>query len=244
MAVHKFSVLGNVSPSGYEEFFPDDITPTRLKAEIEKADGADIEIEVHSGGGFAEDGLAIYNMASALEQNVKFTVLGQAASAMSVFIMSGDEIQVSESAIIMIHEGWTMMGGGADDLRKAATYLEQLNARAGKIYADRTGTDLETVMELMKVETWMDSKQAVELGFAGSVIANKKRPDVNPSMQMYKNLPAELSAEIKALPEVLEARKRALKLQSRMQRQMKLHNVKNVNAKDILLTPKKSVDIN
>lgn len=206
---HKINVLGDISPSGFEDDYPNDMTPSRMMKEVAAADGADIEITVHSGGGHGEEGVALYNITKMLDQKVTFVILGQSASAMSLWQMAGDEIVIHESAQIMIHNPWTFTMGSSSDLREHADYLDQLTDRAAAIYSSRSGQSIDSVKSFMDAETWFTAERAVELGFADRIIANKKRADTSASLSRYNNLPAKLSNEIKELPTKLAARKRA-----------------------------------
>ena len=44
-----------------------------------------------------------------------------------------------------------------------------MNASMAGIYAARTGQSTQTIVAMMKAETWLTAKEAVELGFADQI---------------------------------------------------------------------------
>lgn len=131
-----------------------------------------IDVRINSGGGDVFDGLAIYNLLREHEARKTVHVDGLAASIASVIAMAGDEIRIADSAFLMIHNAWGMMMGDADEARKFASLLDQTTAAIADVYAARTGQPLDQLRQLMADETWMASEQAIEMGFADSIVTN------------------------------------------------------------------------
>ena len=150
-------------------------------------------------------------MTKDLPQKVTFEILGESASAMSIWQFSADEIWIHEPGTVMIHRPWTIAMGGEDEFAGVLSYLKDLSHRAAGIYVAGTGQTEERIQEMMKATTWMNSEEALELGFVHKIIPNKAKVDASPRLQKYKNLPAHLSDEINALPETIEARKHAIR---------------------------------
>jgi len=156
-----------------ETWFGDEVTPKQFKADLDVlGDVGEIDIHINSGGGDVFAGFAIYNMLKRHAAQKTVYVDGLAASIASVIAMAGDKIIMPENAAIMIHNGWTIMGGNKGDLRRVADELERIDGQIAQIYADRTG--VKNAAELMDAETWMFGADAVEMGFADEVEENHK----------------------------------------------------------------------
>lgn len=162
-----------------------------------------INLNVHSYGGYVTEGLAILNQLKEHAAQVTATVQGTAASMASVIIMGADKIRVHKASWIMIHEAETNTAGRASDLEHDADFLRNMNNQIANIYQERTGLPIEKIEEMMTAETWMTGEQAVELGFADELIdiqsAQKTtsaqmraiacEPLLFSSLDVYKNVP-------------------------------------------------------
>jgi ATP-dependent Clp endopeptidase proteolytic subunit ClpP len=133
-------------------------------------DAEKIHLSLHSPGGEVLDGLAIYNALKMHPAEVEVTVKGLAASMASVIMLAGDVVRIPKNAYVMIHRVGGGVFGDADDLRKYAEMMEQLEGGIVAAYAERTGLDEEELREMMAEETWMDGVAAVEKGIADEVV--------------------------------------------------------------------------
>jgi chromosome segregation ATPase len=109
-----------------------------------------------------------------------------AASMGSVIAMGADKVEIANNGKIMIHEVSGGVHGNAEEIKRYSELVEELSDDIAGIYAEKTGKSKEEMRELMKKETWMSAKQAVEMGFADSIfdtktntmsILDKFRPD-------------------------------------------------------------------
>lgn len=128
-----------------------------------------INLSIHSPGGSVLDGLAIYNSLASHPAKVYGHVEGIAASAASFVLMAADVISMPEDAFIMIHNAHGGAMGDADDLRDMADVIEKLQNTILGIYEKRTGQNRDDIAEMMRVETWMSSAEALEMGFVDTV---------------------------------------------------------------------------
>ena len=141
-----------------------------------------INVRLNSEGGNVFDGVAIFNTLRRHQARVVVDIDGMALSIASLVAMAGDEIRMADNALMMVHDPWIVMAGTADELRKQAELMDQVKENLVGTYADRTKLKPEKVSALLSEETWMDSKQARELGFVDAVteerrIAAKFDPD-------------------------------------------------------------------
>jgi ATP-dependent Clp protease, protease subunit len=133
-----------------------------------------ITVRINSPGGNAFDGQAIYTMLHTSDKKIAVKIDGLAASAAATIAMAGDDIEIAEGAELMIHRAMGGVFGYAPDLRKEADLLDQVSGDIAGIYAARTGQPLETIMDLMEAETWMNADDAKQAGFVTKVTKAKK----------------------------------------------------------------------
>lgn len=135
---------------------------------------------------------------------------GLAASAASFLILPSDEIVMAPGSFLMIHKAWTFAGGNADDFRKSADLLEQIDGSLVKSYAAKTGQDAAEISTWMAAETWIEADRAVELGFADSVAADSKAKALAAAWDLsaYSNAPA--PAHTNAQPSLAQPDRAAL----------------------------------
>jgi len=132
-----------------------------------------LEIEINSPGGSVLDGYRIYNSLMQMRSRgveVIATVNTLAASMGSVILMAANKVKIVEGGRIMIHEASQTVSGDSEDHARAAKNLEEISEEISVIYANRTGAKPEEMRELMKKETWMGAKEAVERKFADEIL--------------------------------------------------------------------------
>lgn len=133
-----------------------------------------VNVRIHSEGGAVFDGQAIYNAIKRLDARVEVDIDGIAASIASIIAMAGDEIRMAENGFMMIHDPWMVAAGTASELRDAAETMDKVRDTLLKTYVNRTGTDSETISQMMLDETWMNADEALEFGFIDSVTEEMK----------------------------------------------------------------------
>lgn len=146
------------------------VTSKRVAAALRAIGRKDVVVNVNSPGGDYFEGLAIYNMLREHPAKVTVKVLGIAASAASVIAMAGDEIQIARAGFLMIHNTWVLAAGDRHQLRDVADWLEPFDQSAVDIYAARTGLPEKDIGKMLDRETWIGGAEAVEKGFADSLL--------------------------------------------------------------------------
>ena len=140
----------------------DGVTEQDIIKELDDHQG-DLEVVINSPGGFAYEGIAIYNRLKPFEPTVK--IVGLAASSASVIAMAGKEIHMLAGSEMMIHNAWGGIIGGAKDIAKYAEHLDKLSGSIATIYGMKTG-DRDAAKEMMDEETWLTAEEAKEAGLA------------------------------------------------------------------------------
>lgn len=164
-----FDVIG-------ETWFGDGFSAKDLRSRLKAAGDVDsIRLRINSLGGDVWDGFAIYEMLRDHPARVEAVVEGIAASMATVVAMAADHVSMAANADFMIHEPWTIVMGGADDVAHEAEHLEQMAENIAATYAARTGATPEQAREWMRSETWMTAGQAKERGFVDEILPRKER---------------------------------------------------------------------
>ena len=142
------------------------VTAKDLIADVNNQAGVrEINISIHSPGGSAFDGLAIYNFLANHPAKVYTSVEGIAASAASIILMAGDVITMPEDAFVMIHNPWAGVVGDAEEMRDTANMLDKIRDSLVSIYQKKTALDESTLVELLDAETWLNGSEAKDYGF-------------------------------------------------------------------------------
>lgn len=168
-----------------------------IQSQIQNAkDANNIRVLINSPGGSYFEGVAIYNLLKMQNKPVSVRVLGLAASAASVIAMAGSEIIVEDGSMLMIHEASSIAFGTADNMRKEADLIDQLNDNAVSIYATQSELPVDEIRSLMADETWMNGEQAVNLGFATGTSAPTSQAsmcfDLKNDKFKFKNIPKDV----------------------------------------------------
>ena len=197
-------------PIDSEYFWGDEITPQMFRDELYAEEG-DITLWVNSPGGNVFAAAEIYTMLRDYPGKVTVRIASIAASAASVVAMSGNPVQMSPTALIMIHDPSTIAMGNAKDMEKAITTLNEVKESIINAYAFKTGLTRNRISKLMSDETWLNAKKAVELGFADEILFESKKkaeedPDEKEPDQVMEEAPdeEEKSGEEKEKPRTLE----------------------------------------
>lgn len=151
-----------------------------------------VTARIASPGGFADEGIAIFNALERHRAGVDTAIDGTAASMGSYLAMVGEKITIAENGGLMIHDPLTMARGNSTELRKTADVLDKYRDRIIKNYQKRLGIDVDAVQALLTDETWYNAEEAVEAGLADEV-GNLVIEDVAiVASGRYKNTPARL----------------------------------------------------
>jgi len=153
------------------DYWGDGVTASRIAGALRSLNGADVTVNINSPGGDMFEGLAIYNLLREYDGKVTVKVLGLAASAASIIAMAGDDVQIGRGAFLMIHNCWVYAMGNRHDLAQIAADMEPFDKAMSDIYQARSGLDADTVDAMMDGETYIGGREAVEKGFADSLLS-------------------------------------------------------------------------
>lgn len=128
-----------------------------------------INVRINSPGGEVFNGITIYNVLKNHPARIEVDIDGLAASIASIIAMAGDQIRMAKNAMMMVHGANSIAFGTAEDLRKKADLMDQVNENLIQTYVDRTGLEHGKVESMLDEETWMRSDEAMRLGFIDEI---------------------------------------------------------------------------
>jgi ATP-dependent Clp protease protease subunit len=158
------------------KWLDEDVTPTSVAEELGKLKDVDsINVYVNSVGGNVFAGVAIYNELKRFNKPITSYVDGLAASIASLIVLAADKVVMPSNAMIMIHNPWGCICGNANELRDFADRLDKITESVLiETYHNKTGIEKDKLKEMLDAETWLDGKEAVELGFADELLEEQK----------------------------------------------------------------------
>lgn len=183
-------ILRLEGPIDSENFWGDEITPQMFREDLEAEEG-DVTVWINSPGGNVFAAAEIYTMLKDYAGKVTVKVASLAASAASVVAMAGDTVQMSPTALLMLHDPSTVAMGNTRDMEKAIAALNEVKEAIVNAYAAKSGLRRGRIADLMSEETWLNAKKAVELGFADEVLYDGRKSDEDKDPEKEDALPAE-----------------------------------------------------
>lgn len=171
------------------------VTAKDFRASLKNATG-DIVLRVNSPGGDVFDGISIYNDLLAYKGKVRVEVVGLAASIASVIAMAGDEVVIAPNAFFMIHNAWTIGIGNRHDFTDVASTLAKIDDALARTYAARTSSGVRQIKTWMDDETWMTAAEAVEAGFATSLLETTAEAKAKFDLSVFASAPKSLAWDV------------------------------------------------
>lgn len=159
--------------------------------DLQALDVSNIDLHINSPGGNVFEGNAIYNSLKAHKAKINVKIDGVAASIASVIAMSGDEIEMPENTMMMIHDPSGFVIGTAKDMQKMADAVNRMKIGMVAAYHNKTGVEKDKISVMMEDETWMTAQEAVEMGFADKMLepVNAQANLEALAQYQYKNVP-------------------------------------------------------
>ncbi len=131
-----------------------------------------LTLRIFSEGGDVMVGMGIHDLLQTHPANKVCIIDGLCASAATYAAMACDEIQMPANAWMMIHNAEGMAWGDAKEMERVLRMLESVTNTIADLYAARSGKSVEECRSLMDAETWMNGRQALEMGFADTVLGD------------------------------------------------------------------------
>jgi ATP-dependent Clp protease, protease subunit len=144
-----------------------------LEAENPKKE---IFMYINSPGGLVTAGLAIYDTMQYIRPAVATLCIGQAASAASLLLCSGEKGQrfALPNSRVMLHQPSGGAQGQATDIARHAQEIIKLKKRLNEIYARHTGQAVEAIEKALDRDYFLTADEAKNFGLVDQVFT--KRP--------------------------------------------------------------------
>lgn len=153
---------------------PGQISAAGVAAEVAKMGGVDVlNVQLSSRGGSVYEAMGVYKVLSDFAGRVVMNV-ALALSSATFVAMAGDEINMIENGLWMMHPPRMTTTGTDAELQNAADQLSKLRQSVNQTYAARSKLPLDQVEALVNAQTWMTAAQAKEKGFVDKVTPSRK----------------------------------------------------------------------
>jgi ATP-dependent protease ClpP protease subunit len=180
----EIDITGIIGGSFWEEDNADSInTKEKMRKELKaiaELKANRIIVNIDSPGGSVAHGLSIHDLLAQHSAKKTTRVIGMTASIATVIAQVGDERQISDNALILVHKAsYGLLGMfNANDLKVYLEDLETIDKKILNLYEKRTGKSTDEIGELMNVNNgqgkWLDSKEAKELGLVDEIFEPTK----------------------------------------------------------------------
>lgn len=158
----------------YEWFDEPHSAPNKFRQELKQHEGKTLEVIINSYGGDVFAAASIYDDLKKRSGTTIGIVSGKAMSAGSVILMGCDQVKVSPTAMIMVHDPLTYLGyGSLSDFEQVVTVLSAVKETILNAYQLKTKKSRQELSDMMTMEKYMSAQEAVSLGFADEILYNE-----------------------------------------------------------------------
>lgn len=161
-------IYGEIFEESWEKWDDESgISLTEFKQELDDLVGiVDLNIYINSGGGSV---FASSTMVSLLDRmklkgtKVHTYIDGLCASAATFVFFAGDDCNIYENSIAMVHKPMTMSWGNADDLQKDIDTLNKIeDSIMLPLYEKKAKVGRDELKAMIDGETWLSANEIVE----------------------------------------------------------------------------------
>ena len=178
MKIAKLNIEGYIGGADIVSMFSGEETfnLSKLKKFLDslESDVTDIHVYINSGGGSVTEGWAIYDKLKASGKTITTIGEGIVGSIATVIYMAGSVRKLYENSKFFIHNPYWMPNSQTpmegNDLIALGEDLKAEQTKILDFYSKVTGTPIDSIEPLMNKATDLTSSQAIEMGFAHSVI--------------------------------------------------------------------------
>lgn len=134
------------------------------------ADGEPLDIWLASPGGDLSAAFPMVAALSAYEGKKEIHTCGIVASAATLLLCAdGVYVTAHKGSVFMMHQSMSFSVGNADDARKTAEMLDACDDEIVSILMARLGDDEDSIRAMLKSETWLNSKKALDAGLVDAM---------------------------------------------------------------------------
>ncbi len=136
---------------------------------------APIDLYVSSPGGHLESGDAVHDVIRFISAPVRMIGTGWVGSAAThIYLAVPKERRLClPQTRFLIHQPSGGAGGQATDIAILAKEIIKARRRIAEVIARETGRSIESVLEDIDRDRWLDAKEAIDYGLVSRIIAHK-----------------------------------------------------------------------
>lgn len=135
---------------------------------------ADLEVIISSHGGSIIAGMGLFDFLRQLKDKghkVTTRAMGMAASMAAVILQAGSVRQMGRESWLLLHEGQFSAQGTPGEIEDLVEWSKMLRGRIANIMVERcdmTGDEIQ--LRWKRKDWWLDSAEALELGFIDEIV--------------------------------------------------------------------------
>jgi len=155
---------------------PDKNTKERMKKELKEIaeiKATTIIVNINSYGGDVNHGISIHDLLAESQAHVITKINGMTASAATLIALAGDEREMSDNALALVHLSSTWAWGNVNDFKESMQTMEAVNERIANMYAKVGGKEVQVYIDLMNENNgngkWIDANEMKEIGLVTKV---------------------------------------------------------------------------
>lgn len=158
-----------------------DITAADFAKQLKDIGRKDIDLHINSPGGSVFEATAIYEALKNHRGSIRSWIDGYAVSAASYVAMAGDEVIISPTGEMMVHDAMAIPDGpiNPESCRNMLDILERTSDKIAGIYAEKTEQDPKVWRRAMRRESWYNAEDAVKSGLADRIGRSNDEPVSN-----------------------------------------------------------------
>lgn len=130
----------------------------------------ELRVEIHSYGGDVVVGKGIYDKLIEHPANKTAVIYGMCASAATYPALACQKVVMSANSFFIIHNSSSICWGTANEMDRAAETLRTIDQSIANLYAERTGTPVDEIRQIMDQDTWMTGTEAKDLGLVDEIV--------------------------------------------------------------------------
>lgn len=191
-------------------------TKERFNDFFKQNEGEDIVLNISSLGGDVDTGLFANQALRKHTGKTTVNLSGFIASSATIISSGADVVNIAAGSFYLIHKVMNFVDVfgmlNADDIEETIRSLEKnkaenvkMDAEVVQIYKRKTGKPESEIMELMKEDTFITAKEALEFGFVDNIINDEQMGLTNEVMfkmvasaDVPKEMRKKMNARIKA----------------------------------------------
>ena len=136
----------------------------------------EISFYINSPGGIVWSGLAIYDTMQYISSKIMTICIGQAASAGSLLLTSGEKgMRFSlPNSRIMCHQPSGGYQGQVTDIEIQTNEIIKTKKRLNEIYSKHTGKKINEIAEIMERDKYFSPNEAIKFGLIDKIVESRK----------------------------------------------------------------------